>query len=49
VTHDATQTGGLTRREWVMNASKLDLTPPHMEWKPLPPLEVAVPGKTPLV
>jgi len=29
----------------VMNASKLDLTPPHMELKDLPPLEVAVPGR----
>jgi hypothetical protein len=35
--------------DWVMKASKLDLTPPHFEWKPLPPLEVAVPGKTPLI
>jgi predicted dehydrogenase len=34
--------------DWVMNASKLDLTPPHMELKNLPPLEVAVPGKTEL-
>jgi hypothetical protein len=32
-----------------MNSSKLDLTPPHMELKALPPLEVAIPGKTPLV
>jgi hypothetical protein len=32
-----------------MNASKLDMTPPHMELKDLPPLVVAVPGKTPLV
>jgi myo-inositol 2-dehydrogenase / D-chiro-inositol 1-dehydrogenase len=35
--------------DWAMNASALDLTPPHMELKGLPPLEVAVPGKTPLV
>jgi myo-inositol 2-dehydrogenase/D-chiro-inositol 1-dehydrogenase len=42
-------TGHAIGWDWVMNASKLDLTPPHMEWKPLPPLEVAVPGKTPLV
>jgi predicted dehydrogenase len=42
-------TGRALSWDWVMNASKLDLTPPHMEWKELPPLEVAVPGKTPLV
>jgi predicted dehydrogenase len=42
-------TGRALNWDWVMNASKLDLTPPHMEWKELPPLEVAVPGKTPLV
>jgi hypothetical protein len=32
-----------------MNSSKLDLTPPRMDFGELPPLEVAVPGKTPLV
>ena len=42
-------TGRALSWDWVMNASKLDLTPPHMEWKDLPPLEVAVPGETPLV
>lgn len=42
-------TGRALNWDWVMNASKLDLTPPHMEFKDLPPLEVAVPGKTPLV
>jgi predicted dehydrogenase len=42
-------TGRALSWEWVMNASKLDLTPPHMEMKELPPLEVPVPGKTPLV
>jgi predicted dehydrogenase len=42
-------TGRALSWDWVMNASKLDLTPPHMEFKSLPPLEVAVPGKTPLV
>ena len=42
-------TGRALGWDWVMNASKLDLTPPHMEWKELPPLEVAVPGQTPLV
>ena len=42
-------TGRALSWDWVMNASKLDLTPPHMEWRELPPLEVAVPGRTPLV
>jgi predicted dehydrogenase len=42
-------TGRALSWDWVMNASALDLAPPHMEWKDLPPLEVAVPGKTPLV
>jgi len=42
-------TGLAVSWDWVMNSSKLDLTPPHFEWKPLPSLEVAVPGKTPLV
>jgi predicted dehydrogenase len=42
-------TGRSVSWEWVMNASKLDLTPPHFEWRELPPLEVAVPGKTTLV
>jgi len=32
-----------------MNASKLDLTPPHEELKELPPLAVPNPSKTPLV
>jgi predicted dehydrogenase len=42
-------TGRALSWDWVMNASKLDLTPPHLEWKDLPALEVAVPGKTQLV
>jgi predicted dehydrogenase len=42
-------TGRALSWDWVMNASKLDLTPPQMEMTSLPPLEVAVPGKTPLV
>jgi predicted dehydrogenase len=42
-------TGRALSWDWVMNASKLDMTPPHMELKDLPPLVVAVPGKTPLV
>ncbi|HEX9187755.1 MAG TPA: Gfo/Idh/MocA family oxidoreductase [Vicinamibacteria bacterium] len=42
-------TGRALSWDWVMGASKLDLTPPRMELTSLPPLEVAVPGKTPLV
>jgi predicted dehydrogenase len=42
-------TGRALGWDWVMNSSKLDLTPPHMEFKDVPPLEVAVPGKTALV
>jgi predicted dehydrogenase len=42
-------TGRALSWDWVMNASKLDMTPPHMELKNLPPLVVPVPGKTQLV
>jgi predicted dehydrogenase len=42
-------TGRALSWDWVMNASKLDLTPPHMELKDLPPLEVPIPGRTPLI
>jgi len=42
-------TGRALSWDWVMNSSKLDLTPPHLELKDLPPLEVPIPGKTPLV
>jgi hypothetical protein len=42
-------TGRALSWDWVMSASKLDLAPPHLELKDLPPLEVAVPGKTPLL
>jgi len=42
-------TGRQLSWDWVMNASKLDLAPPKMEFTSLPPLEVPVPGKTPLV
>ncbi len=38
-------TGRSLSWDWVLNSSKLDLTPPHFEWKALPPLEVAVPGR----
>jgi predicted dehydrogenase len=42
-------TGRAISWDWIMNASRLDLTPPHMEMKQLPPLEVPVPGKMALV
>jgi len=42
-------TGRALSWDWVMNASELDLTPPHMEFKELPPLEVPIPGQTELV
>jgi predicted dehydrogenase len=42
-------TGRALSWDWAMNASELDLTPPHMEFKELPPLEVPIPGQTPLV
>ena len=42
-------TGRALSWAWVMNSSKLDLTPPRADFGELPPLEVAVPGKTPLV
>jgi predicted dehydrogenase len=41
-------TGRALSWDWVMKASGLDLTPPHQEWRALPPLEVAVPGRTTL-
>ena len=42
-------TGQALRWNWAMRASQLDLLPPALEWGDLPPLEVAVPGKTQLV
>jgi predicted dehydrogenase len=42
-------TGRALSWDWVMNASKLDLTPPKYEFGDLPVEPVAVPGKTPLV
>ncbi|MDI6846360.1 MAG: Gfo/Idh/MocA family oxidoreductase [Candidatus Saccharicenans sp.] len=42
-------TGRALSWDWVLNASRLDLSPPHFEFRELPPLEVAVPGKTPLI
>ena len=42
-------TGRALNWDWVMNASKLDLSPERLEFGALPPLEVPVPGRTPLV
>jgi predicted dehydrogenase len=42
-------TGRALQWDWVMNASKLDLTPASYEFGKLPPLEVAMPGKTKLI
>jgi predicted dehydrogenase len=41
-------TGRALSWDWVLNASKLDLTPPKMEFTSLPALEIAVPGKAQL-
>ncbi|MBU4330937.1 MAG: gfo/Idh/MocA family oxidoreductase, partial [Acidobacteria bacterium] len=42
-------TGRALNWDWVMNASKLDLTPPAYEFGDLPLAPVAIPGETPLV
>jgi len=42
-------TGRALKWDWVMNASKLDLTPPKDEFGDLPKASVPVPGKTKLV
>ncbi len=42
-------TGRVLSWDWVMNASKLDLSPPSYEFGKLPVRPVAVPGKTELV
>ncbi len=42
-------TGRALSWDWVMNASKLDLSPPKYEFGDLPVRPVAVPGKTKLV
>ena len=42
-------TGRAMKWDWVMNASKLDLSPPKYEFGELPMRPVAIPGKTPLV
>ena len=42
-------TGRALKWDWAMNASKLDLTPAKFEFGDLPPMQVAMPGQTPLV
>jgi len=42
-------TGRALSWDWVMNASKLELGPTQLEFGDLPPLEVPIPGQTPLV
>jgi len=42
-------TGRSLKWEWVMNSSKLDLTPAKYELSELPVAEVAIPGKTKLI
>jgi predicted dehydrogenase len=42
-------TGRAISWDWVMNSSKLDLSPKKYEFGPLPVEPVAVPGKTPLI
>ncbi len=42
-------TGRELKWDWIMNASKLDLTPPKYEMGPLPVSPVPLPGQTPLV
>ena len=45
----STYTGRALSWDWVMNASKLDLSPPRYELGDLPMAPVAVPGKTELI
>ncbi|MHC4123864.1 MAG: Gfo/Idh/MocA family oxidoreductase [Planctomycetota bacterium] len=42
-------TGRELKYDWVMKASKLDLTPPKYEFGDLPVREVAIPGQTKLI
>lgn len=42
-------TGREIKYDWVLNSSRLDLTPARMEFGPLPVAEVASPGRTALV
>lgn len=42
-------TGREVNYSWLLEASKLDLTPAAYAWGDAPPVEIAVPGQTPLV
>ncbi len=42
-------TGREVSYQWLLGASKLDLTPPAYAWGAAPAVEIAVPGVTPLV
>jgi predicted dehydrogenase len=42
-------TGRAMKWDWVMNASKLDLSPPKYEFGDAPARPVAMPGQTPLI
>ncbi|MDR0901799.1 MAG: Gfo/Idh/MocA family oxidoreductase [Opitutaceae bacterium] len=42
-------TGREINYDWMLNASKLDLTPPAYQFGDAPPVNIAVPGVTPLV
>ena len=44
-----THTGREVSYQWLLGASKLDLTPAAYAWGPAPAVEIAVPGVTPLV
>jgi hypothetical protein len=42
-------TGREINYDWMLNASKLDLTPPAYQFGDAPPVNIAIPGVTPLV
>lgn len=42
-------TGREIKFDWLLNASKLDLTPSTYAWGPAPAVSVAIPGTTPLI
>ncbi|MBI2498547.1 MAG: gfo/Idh/MocA family oxidoreductase, partial [Opitutae bacterium] len=42
-------TGRELNYSWLLEASKLDLTPPAYAWGDAPPAEIAIPGVTPLI
>jgi hypothetical protein len=42
-------TGRAVKWDWVMNASKLDLSPEKYELGPIPVAPVSLPGQTPLI